>query len=226
MALSLPRRWRTNGLPGVVEHERFEMYWPLDLDAMPPVGRTFDGSLGWLVASPTLAPSLQRGPHDPTLRDANGAELAAIAPGVRFSEAFRRFIEDPEPRRHVRSATACYLDLAQFAVATPDGGVLVHFLSDQQWVFHWLVYVGPDGCESVVASPDPIGFEDDDAPGRTIDADEMAGRLEVSSDSFEEFIYRFWAENEIWFRLAVDRTPLDALPADLRGYALGYPRDP
>ena len=221
----LPRRWRTNGLPGILERG-LEMYWPLDLDAMPPVYPALDGTLHWLLDTPTHPVSLTRGPGDPTHRDANRAELEAIARDVRFPAAFQRFIEDPAPRRHLRSATACYLDLGQFAVRTSDGGVLVHFLSDQQWVFHWMAFVGADGSEAVVASPNPVGFDvGDDA---TTDAEGGAAigeGLEVCSDSFEEFLYRFWAENEIWFRLAIDHLPVDRLPEDLLRYALAYPRD-
>ncbi len=221
----LRRHWRTNGVPGLLERE-WEMYWPLDLDAMPSIGRTLDGTLDWLLEAPSHVRSLERGPDDATQRDASPAELRAIAPNVTLSGAFRRFVEDPEPRRHIRSATACYLDLGHFPVRTSDGGTLIHFLSDQQWVFHWLIYVGSDGLESVIGSPSPLGFDDGQGPPRRLvtpatDRDE----LDVCSDTFEEFLYRYWAENELFFRLAVDGSSLNDMPAELREYANGYPRD-
>jgi hypothetical protein len=138
----IPRLWWTIGVPGVLER-RYATYWPVPLDAMPPVGRVFNGTLDWLLDWPTHDPSLQRGPDDPAERDADPKGLHAIAPGLSGPSAFRVFIEDPEPRRHVRSGTACYLDLAHFAVPVSDGGILIHFLSDQQWVLHWLLYVAP-----------------------------------------------------------------------------------
>lgn len=220
----IPRLWRTNGVPGVLER-RFDMYWPVPLDAMPPV-RAFDGTLEWLLETPTHDRSLQRGPDDPAERDADTAGLRAIVPELTLPPTFRLFIEDTEPRRHIRSATACYLDLAHFAVPVSDGGILIHFLSDQQWVLHWLLYLGPDGSEAVVVSPDPIGFDDgEDEPLRLVSPTDMPDRLAVCSDRFEEFLYRYWAENELFFRLAVDKTSLDALPAELRAYAMAYPRE-
>jgi hypothetical protein len=46
----------------------------------------------------------------------------------------------------------------------------------------------------------------------------------VCSESFVEFLYRFWIENELFFQLAVDGRPLDTLAAELRTYATAYPR--
>jgi hypothetical protein len=194
---------------------------------MPPIDRALNGTLGWLLASRTHDRSLERGPDDPAERDADAAGLQALAPAVSLPPPFRRFIEDPGPRRHVRSATSCYLDLAHDAIRVDDGGMLIHFLSDQQWVLHWLLYLGPDGSEAVVVSPEPFGFREAEnvLPGPL----ELGGAedvLAVCADSFEEFLYRFWIENELFFRLAVDGTPFEALPADLRAYAARYADGP
>jgi hypothetical protein len=82
-----------------------------------------------------------------------------------------------------------------------DHGLLVHFLSDSQWVCHWLLYSGPDG-EAVVASYDPLGFElgEDEVTLRELSSATMDAS--VCAESFSEFLYRFWIENEIWFELA------------------------
>jgi hypothetical protein len=50
--------------------------------------------------------------------------------------------------------------------------------------------------------------------------------LAVCSDSFEEFLYRYWAMNELFFQLAIDGKSLDQLPDELRAYAARYPRKP
>ena len=220
-----PRLWITIGVPNVVEN-RGATYWPLSLDAMPPIGRAMSGTLHWLIDSPAHDRSLQRGPDDPAERDADGAGLQAVAAALNLPSAFRRFIDDPEPRRHVRSATACYLDLAKFAVRTDDGGTLVHFLSDQQWVLHWLLYVGPDDSEAVVVSSTPLGFDDGEtAPVRELRRESAPEIVAVCSDSFEEFLYRLWIENEIWFSLVQDVVELVMLPGELQAYAAAYPRD-
>jgi hypothetical protein len=137
-------------------------------------------------------------------REATPGGLAALVGGdrARQSQAFAAFVADRALHERVRSCTACYLELGQFAVPAP-AGTLVHFLSDQQWVLHWLLYVGDDGSEAVVATPVPYGFEGEAPPTLAVggDADTV-----VCAESFNEFLYRFWIENEIWFGLR------DALP--------------
>ena len=64
---------------------------------------------------------------------------------------------------------------------------------------HWLLYLGRDGKEAVVATEEPFGFVTDDAVRDRFDL--TAGNPTVCADSFSEFLYRFWIENEIWFRL-------------------------
>jgi len=220
----IARTWEGIGLPGIFE-PGWATYSPIPLDAMSPPEHAIDSTLGWLLETQTHDRSLERGPDDPAERDADAAGLQAIAPSVVLPAAFRKFIEDPEPRRHIRSATACYLDLAHFTVAVSDGGVLIHFLSDQQWVLHWLLYLGADGSEAVVVSPDPLGFDVGEGdPVRLVTVDDAPDLMVVCSETFEEFLYRFWIENELFFRLAVDKVSADALPTPLREYASGHPR--
>jgi len=38
--------------------------------------------------------------------------------------------------------------LADFPVFVNSGGILIHFLSDSQWVLHWLLYCGPEWLRS------------------------------------------------------------------------------
>ena len=218
----LPRLWPTINLPGIAESRA--TYSMVDLDAMPRVDIPLDGTLSWLRGLPPHEPSLRRGPDDPTERDADPDGLAAVAAGVRVPPAFLRFIADPEPRRRIRSATACYLDLGQFAVTFGDG-VLVHFLSDQQWVLHWLLWVGQGGSESVLVTPDALGFDEDGGqPVRALDPATPGVSLAVCADSFEEFLYRYWAMNELFYRLAVDNASVRELPPELRAFAEAYPR--
>jgi hypothetical protein len=219
----LPRVWWATDLPGYREHPTpFSTYSPFPYSGLPPIERDLDDEWRWLLAEPRVAGSLgyvAAGDPMPE-RAATAAELGALL-GDRApqpSRAFRAFVGDGEPRTRVRSCTASYLDLGQFAVDVAGGGSLIHFLSDQQWVLHWLLYVGTDGSEAVVVTETAFGFE---ADGESFDTwDPADGGLSVCAGSFSEFMYRFWIENEIWFR--VSRDGRDELTEEQRRYATHY----
>ena len=80
-----------------------------------------------------------------------------------------------------------------FPSMKPEGGVLVHVLSDQQWVRHWLLYVDDGGVEAVVTTAEPLGFVlDEGDPPPSLDD------IEVCALSFAEFLYRIWIEGELY----------------------------
>ena len=102
-------------------------------------------------------------------------------------------------------------DLGDFAAPVVRGGQLVHFLSDQQWVSHWLLYSGTDGSEAVVVTERPLGVEADEDSPRTFEREldpSASSEAAVCAESFAEFLYRFWIENEIWFAHADEGRPL------------------
>jgi hypothetical protein len=80
------------------------------------------------------------------------------------------------------------------------GGQLVHFLSDSQWIRHWLLFTGA-GEQAVVTTDFPVGFE------LTLeDRQVYPGKpaYEICAGNFLEFLWRFWIENEIWYGLALE----------------------
>lgn len=141
------------------------------------------------------------------MRALTSAGLSAIADQlpVAVPESLRLLAARPQLQRRIRSATACLLDLGDFpAVTASEDGFLVHVLSDQQWCLHWLLYLDTAGRQAVVATPEPIGFDlsdDGSGPGSVICLDNEQLGLTVCADTFAEFLYRFWIENEIFFAL-------------------------
>jgi len=224
-ALALPRVWWATDLPGYREHPTpFSTYSPFSYQDLPHIERELDDDLGWLRAEPRVPGSLGYVvAGDPTPeRAATAAELSALLGDrtLALSRPFRTFITDPEPRTRVRSSTSCYLDLGQFPVDVAGGGALIHFLSDQQWMLHWLLYVGADGSEAVVVTETAFGFEADGEPFDRLDPDEAG--VSVCAESFSEFLYRFWIENEIWFRADGDAKGEPSLTDEQRRYATHY----
>jgi hypothetical protein len=87
--------------------------------------------------------------------------------------------------------------------AAGGGGYLIQALSDQQWCLHWLLCLDAARNEALLTSTEPIGINlpgDEKAP-RVIPLDGEAMGLDVCADTFAEFLYRFWIENEIVFSI-------------------------
>jgi hypothetical protein len=211
----LRRAWWFPSLPGL-RGGGDETYERFDLDAQPRIVDA-DDQLSWLEDEPKKkAWSIERGGRGQQMRPLTVKDLRAIAPGWAVPASLLRLAEHQELQRRIRSATACFLDLGdQAARTTADGAVLMHLLSDQQWCRHWLLYLDQDGGEAVLTSTEPVGFElpedwaeeygDEEIP-EVIPLDGSLG-LEVCADSFAEFLYRFWLENELHFALT-DHRPL------------------
>lgn len=118
-----------------------------------------------------------------------------------------RFLQNGGLRDRLRSATDSYFDLGDAAV-TVDGGRLVHLISDSQWVFHWLLYLGEDGSSAVVGTGFPAGFDLDADEYEDADWLHEEPRYVLVSGSFAEFIWRWWMDNEIFYRAVVAKASL------------------
>lgn len=106
----------------------------------------------------------------------------------------------------MRSNTDRYLDISPgLSLVEKTGGHLARFLSDSQGCLFWYVYLPPDGEDhAVVSSPDFYGarFEEEGYYGGRWSSgipERELENLSFAAGSFEEFMCRFWIENEIWF---------------------------
>ncbi len=125
-----------------------------------------------------------------------------------------KFLSSPDLFRHVPTCTACYLDLSQQLIRGPErGSKMIRFLVDQQCCLIWYVLVEKHGHSVIAATPrwkrriprEATRLEDRMSPENFV---------RVAS-SFEEFIYRFWIENSIWYARHRKR----ALTVEQRAYA-------
>jgi hypothetical protein len=190
-----------------------ETYGEFDLDDQPDVGRP-EESLAWLETQPEHARSnIYDSEAMPQRRVTTAALAELVPPDIALPTALTELAARTELQRRIRSATACYLDLGDFLARTShEGGYLLHVVSDQQWVRHWLVYLDEDGNESVVTTTEPVCFvlpEDDEwdpLPPEIIPLDGTFD-LQVCADSVAEFLFRFWVENELFFTHGSRKSP-------------------
>lgn len=198
----LPRRWITIQVPGTGSADLLPATY-VAYDKSPKVPTAVD-DWAWLRAEPTRDDGYMATPCAYAIRDLTDGALRQVL-GADPPEDLHRFAADPSLRRRMWSATDSYFDLGHFAQAV-NGGRLLHVVSDSQGVMHWSLYVGDGGEEAVVASPFPTGFnlvpEDLEAYG-----DEPEWSV-VCADTFAEFAWRWWMDNEIFRQVELDQLPL------------------
>jgi hypothetical protein len=164
-------------------------------EELPPLRVPLAGTFEWLRASPEHDRSIA---PDPERTAAALCRLTTSNPD-RLPPEFVYFFRSPDLWRRVQSCTGCFLDLDSAAVGIRGGlGSLIRFLSDSQGCKHWHLYLSPCGKRhSVVATYFYTGSECAHLTGGLPHPKDIT----LCSNSFEEFVYRFWLENEVWFAL-------------------------
>jgi hypothetical protein len=175
-----------------------------------------DGTFAWLTETPT---------HDEwAIGDRRGSDLpaqldSAIASaknhGLTLPAEFVTFIRMPEWHKHLRSVTACYLNLAESLLPFANG-FLLRFLHDQQECAFWYLYLNADASDHCVVS----SYEYFDADDMDYELDELKETdFHIRETSFERFLSRFWIENEILFAKYDNTDPPDVEERFLKMYA-------
>lgn len=205
----LARTWASCELPGYRPHPaKYATYSGFEYDELPPIERALDDDLAWLECERAVEPSIASD-QPGRAREATSTNLSGLLADefLALPPSFTAFVGDLDLQQRVRSCTDCYLDLGDFVVDVEGAGSLIHILSDSQWVLHWLLYVG-ETAEAVIVTPSPLGFELGEESIRRFELGATAAA--VCAPSFNEFIYRLWLENELWFSLAVEHSALTA----------------
>ena len=156
-----------------------------DLKELP---HSFDGSFAWLAATPRhIEDVIDKRSADKLPSQLDSALASAARHGVTLPPEFVTFIRTPELHGHLRSVTACYLDVAE-ALLPFANGYLLRFLNDQQGCAFWYIYINSASTDHCVVSS--LEY---------FDADEMDYEIEdiketdfhIWAVSFEAFLCRF-----------------------------------
>ena len=176
---------------------------------IPPID-TPDETLNWLgpLDSDTDAKmEIHRNPAEARGKlDAVAAHAQQL--GLTLPESFKTLMASPKLQDRIPSCTACTFQLSGRILPCPesDGGYIVCFLHDQQDVLLWYLYLTPEGEQSVLVSAiDLEEFADTQAEQTPEKREEWRQAIRantlVCAPSFASFVYRFWMENSIWFKL-------------------------
>jgi hypothetical protein len=207
-------------LPGYRETPEHSTYAASKIEDLPPIPIELDDACAWLMSNGTIHEKDGLHRYEFDLQPAIIVEIAREK-GLDLPLSFIRFMSSPELQSRVRSCTACYLDPGERIVPTIGGieGSLVHFLSDSQSCAHWYVHILPNGEHSVLESEDLYCYKPENStwkenPSCQLERIDLRGLgFAYCAPSFQEFLYRFWIENEIWYALLDDesRRPLNTL---------------
>ncbi len=206
-----PCRWQSFDLEKAGLRDlrpRVGTYGSYDFFALPPLPFELRGDWSWLRANKPFEHNILDGATllQPIPDSIRSLEDDAGSAGVTLPETFLRFVSDEDLPSRVRSNTLCYLDPSPGLGAPPNGnGRLVRFLSDSQGCLFWYLYLAPDGDHAVLSSGDFYGASNEEEGyfsgpySEGVREDRKTENLSFAAESFEEFICRFWIENEIWF---------------------------
>jgi hypothetical protein len=171
-------------------------YGMYSYSALPQLPFALSGDFNWLSQASSFDQGI--GTERSTENSVALGELEASAEplGLKLPREFIKFMKDPSLHTRVRSNTDCFLDLCRVPVASPLGdGFLVRFLADSQGCLFWYLYLKGSGAYAVVVSPGFYGAPEEEWQDETPEPSDLA----FCAESFEEFMCRFWIENELWF---------------------------
>ena len=175
-------------------------------ESIPPLDQgLFRGEFQWLAELDAAHRTQQEiydqddTPHEQLAPRLEQLRAHAGQLGLSLPESFLKFMRSGALQDQIPSCTACYFKLGDQIVKSPAGdkGFFLRFLNDQQDCILWYLYLTPAGGHCVVASPMALD-EPDELPDS---AEVIAQHIVYCAPTFEEFIYRFWLENTIWFAL-------------------------
>lgn len=174
--------------------------------SIPPIPESyFKGKLHWLESlDGDIDRDTQRyrrfssEDHMQRIDELKEVVTSAQQSGLSLPDTFLQLMTSPELQDRIPSCTDCYFDLSKI-VPCPgsEGRYILRFLNDQQGCLTWYLYMTPQGEHSVLVS---FAFLDLLADEHCTEEEAIKGTY-VCSPSFEEFLYRFWLENNLWYKL-------------------------
>jgi hypothetical protein len=208
-----PRGWFAPNLPGY--RETTTTYGCFDYDELPPLEEKLCGDFAWLTPMDDLIQK-EMLPfwEDNQTRDQIAANLEHIISeaktrGFTLPDSFLRFMRSEALQRRMPSSTACYFDAPERIVeaSAPAEGILIRFMNDQQWCILWYLYVEKSGAHAVLASDRALDIDDEPQESEN---EKNQPSFYMCAQDFEEFIFRCWLENCVWYVLHEKHRPLTA----------------
>jgi hypothetical protein len=191
---------------------------------LPPVPAP-DESLAWLGPLDERTDQQMQIHRDRQVASGKLDQIVASAQRLDLTlpPSFLRLMGSTELQNRIPSCTACYFSLSDDIIPCPgsEQGYILRFLNDQQEVLLWYLYLTPTGEQRVLVSPFMLDEVEKNGPMNEQSRQAVSDNTFECAPTFAEFIYRFWLENVIWFKLEEQSAPLTA---DEQTYVTHYER--
>ncbi|MEZ4883237.1 MAG: hypothetical protein R3E32_00780 [Chitinophagales bacterium] len=203
--------WWFSDIEGVRELDYAATYYPFSYEELPPIPQNLDDEFNWMRKHP-LHHNFTFNFQDQLKR----LQKEAIEKGLTLPKAFLYFMSNPSLINRMRSNTDCYFELGDFIEEIPntEGLHFLHFLSDSQYCLLWFLCLDKHGNHCIVASGNEYCSQ---AESREIYPYETSY---YCAPTFNEFIYRFWLENEIWYKISWENAELNDVEKKYVNYYL------
>lgn len=194
-------------------------YCLVPYESLPPIPAAFlQGTLHWLIplGQDIYYQQWQEDYYTPS-RAFSSAQwernrTSTHELSISFPDAFQLLMNSPELMDRIPSCTDCYFELSEKLVPCPgrEEDSILRFLNDSQGQIAWYLYLTAQGKHCVLAGYPLLDLlSDPESPeygARGITEKErrmvFEGRgVYVCASSFEEFLYRFWIENMLSYKL-------------------------
>lgn len=203
--------WGTEIEPARASASTYERFRYQDQPSLPV--QLFDGSFSWLTASES------RSSHDQASTWKAFCEEQRRR-GLFVPREFERFMADSELPGRIQSCTDNYFELPPNATSELRGpssewdeGLFVGFYADSQYCLLWGILLPrePGRYAPILAGPPDVLFPDLDLANGD---DEPVGKPVLAASQFEQFIFRWWIENEIWYATRWEESRWELTPME------------
>ncbi len=193
-------------------------YCRVPYESLPPIpAALLQGTLHWLIP---LDRDIQREQQDAFPSRSwdfspdhwRNIMTSSLELSLSLPDAFRQLMDSPALMNRIPSCTNCYFGLSKKLVPCPrsEEDSILRFLNAAQGQIAWYLYLTPQGEHCVLAGYPLLDLlndpEDPEYRTQRITEEERSMVFEgrgvyVCASSFEEFLYRFWIENILWYKL-------------------------
>jgi hypothetical protein len=193
-------------------------YCHVPYESLPPIPpHMLKGTLHWLLPLDRDIQHEQQD-HFPQLTWGFSSDhwesilASSLEMHLSLPDGFRKLMDTPALMQRIPSCTNCHFGLSKKLVPCPgsEKGFILRFLNAAQGQIAWYLYLTPQGGHCVLVGYPLLDLlndpEDPEYRDQGITEEERNMVLEgngvyVCASSFEEFLYRFWIENILWYKL-------------------------